>query len=275
MPARRPRVVSCRHEFVTLPLLDALTLRGWEVRSDVVGAVSESVAADVDDGITIRIGTPLEYALAADVVESAILPGVAITTRGMAGLIRLVFNPGRELVDRVAMRRSRSYEHAVARIVLAEKHDLQPEFITVDDDADIQAMLDCADGALVAGDEALFGIGERRSVLDISDEWEDAFDASLPYLIAWGRVGVVDMEMIADISAARDEAVLALADYTSRSTNRHEAGRFYEACLRGDVSFNLGDDEIEGLETLFRYAFYHGTIHDVPAVKFLPAVDAG
>ena len=131
-------------------------------------------------------------------------------------------------------------------------------------------MLAAADCALVVGDDAIFGTAGYTSLLDLTDEWGDAVEAPLPYMIAWGRVGTLSPERLADFTAARDEAVLTFADRVARHPRSAEANAFYQHYLRGEVDYVLGTEEIAALDTFYRYAFFHSAIVDIPAIKFLP-----
>lgn len=262
-------IFSYHSDFVSDLLADALRERGWSVRSLGPSAESDAGALLLETaGADIVLSSPLEYARAVGVIDHALVPGVAITTRGLAGLIRLLFIQGREDIQQVVTRRGHPCETLACSIALTEKYDIEPSFIDVDPDMSLGQMLARGDAVLLTGDDAILDVGERRSFLDISDEWEDLFEVGLPYRIAWGPIGRVDQRMIDTLIEARDAAMARLAAPPPGQPDLR-ASALHKAFRRGDISCELGDEEIRGLETFFRYAYYHGAIPDIPAIKFL------
>lgn len=263
-------VFSCRGEFVSDPISQGLLDQGWTIVPYDPLTDNEQLQSQLGSGaIDIVLTSPLEYARSLGIIDYGLVPGLAVTMRGFAGVIRLLFGEGRDGIRTIATRRDRPYELLVTRMLLAEKYDLEPEFIQVDDDLPTADMLAVADAGLVAGDEAIFEAVGHRSQLDISDEWEDTVEESLPYLVAWGRLDSVSPAMIDSIIRARDTVPRYLTEQVARHPRSTEATRFQEACRRGDISYTLDADAVPSLETFYRYAFYHAAIQDIPAVKYV------
>lgn len=253
-------------EFATEVLASALRGRGWEV---LAHDHPEDLLANGE--VDIVMTSPLDYAgLLGGVVDYALVPGLAIVTEGFAGLMKLAFNPGLADIGTLAIKRTGSYESTIAGIVLAEKHDITPKRVVAPVDSSLDDMLRLADAALVAGDDAVFDLSGRRSLLDLTDEWGDITETPLPYRVAWGRIGGVPQEALDDLRAARDEAVLLLPDHAARSRNPDAAHDFYQHYLRGEVRYELTDSDLAALDTCYRFLFYHGAIQDIPALKYLP-----
>ena len=253
-----------RKEFATEPLARALSQRGW-----MVTATDRPADALLDGSADVVLTPSLDYARNVGIVDYALVPGVAIVTTGFAGVLKLHFNRGLGDFTSIATRDPESSDALVARIILSEKHDIEPKLIASKTDS-LDQMLGVADSALLYGDDAVFDLSGNDALLDLSDEWEDMTDSPLPYMIAWGRVGEVGDETIAALAAARDAAVLTLAD--SAATHEHSAvaSAFYERYLKGGIRYTLEENDLVGLNELFRYAFYHALVPDVPAIKYLP-----
>jgi predicted solute-binding protein len=254
-----------RKEFATESLAEALRRRGWETIT--TEHPEELLSRGVAD---IAFTSPLRFAQAIGSVDHAIVPGISITTRGFAGLLKLVFNKGLVSFESVAIKNPTGAEAVIAMMILAEKHDIEPRVVPVAADASLDAMLAAADCALLVGDDAIFNSGGSSSLLDLTDEWEDVVEAPLPYMIAWGRVGAVPQAAIDELAAARDEAVLLLADAAAQHANAAAANTFYQRYLRGEISYTLNESEIAALDAFFRYAFYYSAITDIPTIKLLP-----
>jgi predicted solute-binding protein len=253
------------HEFVTAPIARALERRGWVTIPTLTPCdLINSGEADV------ALAPTVEYARCLGLYDYALVPGVGVMTQGFAGLIRLAFNRGLVNLETMTTKQPHASATLAARFVLAEKYDLEPRLVEVPEDMGVDEMLAQADAALLIGDDAIFQGSALRSMIDISDEWEDVTETSLPYMLAWGRVGVVGQEMIDEVIAARDEAVLTLADHVAQHPQLTQANAFYQSYLRGDIRFSIEPKDMEALELFFRYAFYYATISDIPAIKLLP-----
>lgn len=258
-------IFAYRDEFATAPIAAALERRGWAV------IASEHPEELLNAGhADIAFAPPLAFANSIGVIDLALVPGVGITLRGFAGLMKLIFRKGLVSFNTLATKEPRGAEAAVAAMLLAEKHDIAPTIVKAEPIATPAEMLAVADSALLVGDDAIFNAAESRSVLDLADEWEDAVESPLPYMVAWGRIGAVPASALEELIAARDEAVLTLADRAARHADPEAANVFYGHYLRGEVEYSLGEAQLSALDAFFRYAFYYSAITDIPAIKLLP-----
>lgn len=253
-------------EFMLDPIAEDLASRDWDVGH------SDNPGADLVEGKADIVITPaLDYGRHLGMVDYALIPGFGVTAGGFAGVMKIVFNAGLETIDRLAVRDASHASVIIAQMLLVEKHGIEPDLVEVSGDADLSVMLEVADGALLSGDDALFSPASLTQVLDLADEWEDVNETFLPYALAWGREGIVPQPVIDEFLAARDQAVLTLADRSVGHTHQAEAAEFYQRYLKGDIRYALTETEAtDVLNPLFHYAFYHGIINDIPSIKFLP-----
>jgi len=235
----------------------------------MVTAVERPADALLDGSADIVLTPALDYARNVGVVDYALVPGVGIVTSGFAGVLKLVFNRGLGGFATVAVKDTDASDALIARILLSEKHDIDPKLLRAGARG-LDEMLSIADAALLYGDDAVFDMSGNTSLLDLSDEWEDMTESPLPYMLAWGRVGEVDDELLAEMAAARDMAVLMLPDLAATHEHSAQATAFYERYLKGSIRYTLEQADLVGLDALFRYAFYYGVVSDVPAIKYLP-----
>ncbi len=226
--------------------------------------------AILDGSASVALTSAIEYGRNVGVVEYAMVPGIALMTRGFAGMVRLLFNKHLTSFNSMAVKDPMSPESALMVMILAEKHDIEPRIVRVPAGATADEMLAAADCALLVGDDAIFEAAGHSSMLDLTDEWEDVVEAPLPYMVAWGRLGVLTQVSIDEINAARDEAVLTLADRAANHPRTAEANAFYQRYLRGEIDYVLNDEGVRALEAYFQFIFYHAAIPDIPAIKFLP-----
>lgn len=252
-------------QFVLEPLVAALQRQGWTLHpTDEPEAMLLAGTADV------VITSPLEYATSLGLVDYALVPQFGVMTGGFAGMLKLIFNQGLASINTVAVRKPHGFAALVARIIFLEKYDITPRLVPLPDSSDVDQMLAVADAALLAGDDAIFDASGKRSMFDLSDEWEDMAETMLPYRIAWGRIGNITEPALQGFAVAAQEAGLAIPDAAAQSTNPTLAGRFHQRYLLGDVRYGLRDADIPALTTLCGYLFYHGMIHDMPTLKYLP-----
>lgn len=253
-------------EFLTQPIAEALLRRGWEaVPSSDPGA--DLVAGKGD----LVIAPALDYGRHLGMVDYSLVPGFGILAGGFAGIVKIVFRAGLETISTIAVKNAKDASAIVAGMLLTEKHGIEPRFVETSADADLAVMLDAADCALLSGDDAIFAPPSLTNLLDLADEWEDTTEQFLPYMLAWGRTGMVPQAALDEFLAARDEGVLTMADRATQHPHPQEANALYQRYLRGDIRFALQPDEAGAvLDPLFHYAFYHGVIADIPSVKFLP-----
>ena len=136
-------------------------------------------------------------------------------------------------------------------------------------------MLARADAALIIGDAALFlnpqssiksaiessiksAIRDPQSAirkLDLGELWTASTGLPFVYALWAGWPGAIGPEDVALLQRARDEGVadsdgVALAYYSDDPVRRGVA----ERNLRDNIRYYLGEDELEGLRTFYRYA---------------------
>ena len=252
-------------EALTEPIAEELRKRGWEtIPSTNPG--DDIVKKEAD----IAIGSALDYARHLGIVDYALVPDFAIITQGIAGMMRIAFSPGRESLSSIAVRSTTDASTIIGGIVLIEKHGIEPNFVEVEDGADLAVMLEAADGAILSGDKAIDSLAYHSMALDLTDEWEDMTEAPLPYMLAWGREGEVPEEALAELLNARDQMTLTFPDRIAQLENAKGLQLIYEGYLAGNIQFSVTKEEArEILTPLFHYPFYHGVIEDIPATKFL------
>ncbi|HVR69576.1 MAG TPA: menaquinone biosynthesis protein [Vicinamibacteria bacterium] len=226
---------------------------------DVPSRVADLLhAGEVDLGLIPSI----EYAAG----DYAIVPGVAIGSRGPVRSVNLFHRVPLEAVRRVALDVSSRTSVALARVLLHERLGRDPEYVP--SAPSVPAMLAGADAALVIGDHALYfeGPGDR---LDLGAEWTAR--TGLPFVFAFwaGPAGVVTPAGVARLQAALAAGLDALGAIAS-SYNGLGASRaaLNEAYLRGNIVYALGAAEAEGLREFYRRAHALGLVARVPELRF-------
>lgn len=232
---------------------------GFELLRDVPSRVAERLhAGDLDLGMIPSI----EYARG----DYAIVPGVAITSRGPVRSVRLQLRRPLQQVGRVALDSSSRTSQALTRILMRERLGRDPEYVQMPPQP--AAMLEEADAALLIGDPALF-LDLPGETMDLGEEWTRL--TGLPFVYAFwaGPGGAIDAAGVRRLQEAQRQGVALLdriaAGYRGLGTGMADRSESY---LRHNMVYRLGEDELAGLREFYRRAFLLGLIPRCPELRF-------
>jgi len=231
----------------------------FELSADLPSKVAERLhAGTIDVGMIPSI----EYARGA----YAIVPGIAIGSRGPVRSVSLYLRGKLDHVRRVALDTSSRTSVALARILLRERLGRDPEY--VDRPPNPEAMLAEADAALVIGDPALYATTDAER-LDLGEGWQML--TGLPFVFAFwaGRMGVLTAAHVGRLQAALRSGLTDLPRIAV-SYNGHGADRaaLNESYLRSNIVYALGREELAGLSEFYRRAHGQGIIPAIPELRF-------
>jgi len=237
-------------------------LRGDE-RFEILPAVPSRVAEMLHAG-EIDLGTipSIEYAFG----DYAIVPGIAIASRGPVRSVNLFHRGPVDEIRRVALDTASRTSAALARILLRQRLGRDPEYVSMP--ASVRDMLQAADAALVIGDPALYFEGDVPR-MDLGEEWDRA--TGLPFVYAFwaGRGGVAGPDEVTALRSSLAKGLAGVAAIAS-SYNGYGAGHgaLSESYLRHNITFTLGEEELRGLREFYRRAHALGLIPAVPELRF-------
>ena len=179
----KPRLGAVPPYLNTQPLVVALE------RDPATFALSYLVpsrcARELADGtIDVGIIPVIEYARSAR--PYWIVPDIAIGSQGSVVTVRLFCRRPLPQVERIALDTSSRTSVALLSILLREKFALAPQLIEAP--PDLEAMLECADAALLIGDQVFPHLDGELESLDLGREWTAMTD--LPFVFAFwaGRI---------------------------------------------------------------------------------------
>ncbi|HSD67714.1 MAG TPA: menaquinone biosynthesis protein [Vicinamibacteria bacterium] len=232
---------------------------GFRVEREVPSRVARRLhAGEVDLGLVPSI----EYAFS----DYAIVPGVAIGSRGKVRSVLLFHRGPLERVRRVALDTSSRTSAALVRILLHERLDRPPQYVPMA--PSLVDMLAVADAALLIGDPALDHEGDAAS-LDLGEEWTRL--TGLPFVYAFwaGRAGAVGASGVGRLQSALDAGLGALPEIAARQAGGDAArAARYEAYLRENIVYRLGEEEQEALREFYRRAHALSLVPAVPELRF-------
>jgi len=113
-------------------------------------------------------------------VELKLLPGLGVTTPGPAWSVRLFSRVPVDKIHTVALDASSRSSTVLARIILADRYGLTPEYL--DHPPELNAMLSMADAAVLIGDIGITAGGDALIELDLGEEWRAL--TGLPFYFA-------------------------------------------------------------------------------------------
>jgi chorismate dehydratase len=141
---------------------------------------------------------------------------------------------------------------------------------------DLDVMLARADAALIIGDAALFldqsAILDPQSAIlkiDLGELWTQSTGLPFVYAVWAGWPGAMQPDDVGLLRRARDEGV-AQSDEVARAYYPDDPGRQAVAkrYLRDNIQYYLGDEELEGLRTFYRYAAEEGLVPTAGSLRF-------
>ncbi len=233
----------------------------FRIVRDLPSRIGERLhAGEIDLGLIPSI----EYAEG----DYAIVPGIAIASRGPVRSVSLLHRGRLEDVRRVAVDTSSRTSAALVRVLLRDRLGRDPEYVPMP--PDVPVMLDAADAALVIGDPALYYDGEA-SRLDLGAEWTERTGHPFVYAFWAGRVGAAGAADVARLQSALAAGLGALGHIASTYNGHPERARLNEDYLRGNISYALGEAELGGLREFYARAHAGGLIARVPEVRFMDA----
>jgi chorismate dehydratase len=229
------------------------------VEKDVPARVAARLhAGEIDLGLIPSI----EFAFG----DYAIVPGVAVASRGPVRSVLLLHRGPFEGIRRVALDASSRTSAALCKVLLRDRLGRHPEYVVRP--PDVRSMLNDADAALVIGDVALDWEGPEER-LDLGAEWTRTTGHPFVYAFWAGPRGPVTAAHVEALQGALRQGRAAAPEIAS-SYNGHGSARraVYEAYLRDNIVYALGEAEQEGLREFYRRAHALELIPWVPELRF-------
>lgn len=187
--------------------------------------------------------------------------GACIAAYGATNDTNLLFKPGlRELKTVTYIDVPRS-EQILAEIVLREKYKMNPRFHPFQ--GTVEDALRSADAVLVTGS---ISVDASSPVLDITDEWFDL--TQLPFvkfLIAGWNIRMTERLDIAVAQSGADADAASIAALENRLEG--SLSDTPEHLIPGHFRYLFDEQALEGLETYYRFAYYHGLNKDIPDIS--------
>jgi chorismate dehydratase len=235
------------------------------------------------------------------------VPGPAVTSRGPVASVAIYTQVEPRDIRSIAMDTSSRTSVALATVMARRAFGVTPEAVPMA--PDLEAMLTRADAALIIGDVALFldhttvrlkpdttgtsaippssvsgrpepveGRKPQSAIqkIDLGSLWTDSTGLPFVYAVWAGWTDALRPEDVSLLQHARDEGVadtdgVVHAYYPDDPAREAVAKRY----LRDNIRYVLGDAELEGLRTFYRYAAEEGLVAGAQELRFFPASSDG
>jgi chorismate dehydratase len=201
-----------------------------------------------------------------------VLPGCTIASKGRVRSLLLVRRAKQDLasIRTVAADTASRTTIAYTRILFKKWGNAEADFVPLG--ANLDAMLEQADAAVVIGDPALMALeeqanryertGEELVYHDLAAEWKAA--SGLPFVSAvWGTAcgSALDERIAEDMIRSRDHGLANIdtlvSEWTRKMPLRAETIRTY---LTENIHYVLDEECIEGMRGFFREAAAAGVL---------------
>ena len=218
--------------------------------------------------------------------NTSIVPRCAIASLDdVRSILLVVRHPdGLHGVRRVALDTASITSATYTKILFCKRWKINPQFLP--HAADLEAMLNIADAALLIGDPALLALegrelreqrtGERLVYLDLAHEWR-AWTNTAWVSAFWAvredaliRTGNSPQRLVEDFERSRDGGLDHLDQIVKEWSARIAVPRAtIKTYLVDNIHYFLDDVCLDGLNLFYRYAVECGALPAVPDLRFL------
>jgi chorismate dehydratase len=215
--------------------------------------------------IELGIISSLDYALKKE--TWLIVPDLCVSSTQKIKHVQLFFRRGLKNIRRIAMDKNAISEGILLRILMREKFQITPDYIEME--PDLEKMLFDTDAALIVGDQALNYAVTNQNRLDLNEEWIDL--TGLPFVYAFwaGREFTINSEDIKILNTSFRLGLNNLEKISKNYAKTHKKNwTFYHDYLTQNVSYSFSDQEKDGLNEFYNYAFFYGFTEFIPELHF-------
>ena len=197
-----------------------------------------------------------------------IVPNVGIISNGPVSSVFIALNKEPEEIQTLALDRGSRTSVVLAQIILARQFGCRPQVFF--HPPDIDAMLKCADAALLIGDPALTLPRKHYRILDLGEIWTQMTGLPFVYACWTGRPDALTPYHIAKLIEAKKKGKLLIPKIAKdhAAETRTLSPAFYAEYLTRNILYDLGDTELEGLKRFYAYGVELGLMDTVPDIRF-------
>ena len=192
--------------------------------------------------------------------ELVILPGLAVAAHGPVDSVKLFSRAPEKKIRRVALDTGSRSSVALLKILFAERLGFQPDYVDLDSQPEPRAPeANSSDAFLLIGDPCLsYQAADGLLAFDLASLWLEL--TSLPFVFAvWAGRREANLGQAFELLRAAKAAGQASAESIARAaapTLGIDESRAI-AYVTKRIGYDLGPQEIRGLEAFYEYAVKH------------------
>ena len=264
--SQKDRLIGLTDSLVYLPLIYGINHN--LVRHDFgvsFGSIIENAIKLREGEIELGIISSLDYALKKETWH--IVPNLCISSIQRIKHVQLFFKKGLKDIRKVAVDKNATSEAILLKILMREKFLMSPDYIEME--PDLEKMLLDTEAALIVGENSLNYYRTHRNRLDLNEEWLDM--TGLPFVYAFwaGREFTITSNDLNVIQSSFDLGIKNLEKISKNYAKKHqESWAFYHDFFTQNLSYSFSDQEKDGLNEFYTYAFFYGFTEFIPDLHF-------
>lgn len=242
-------------------IFSSLVARSGEHRIITTASETECAVLLKNHRADAALISPLQYGLAATEVDYRIVSATGIFLEGYTNFASIWFKPEQSQIRRFVSSVPDDFIVTAGRILLAERYGLRPECVYATPDELLSNFLQegCAIG--YSGDIA----GEPS--LDITEDWYDSFEASLPVAV-WACRQDDDIpndlpDIIRGLAVEDIACEIPIVEHIC-----DDANYIHERYRNGFIHRQWNSSSIEYFESVLDLLYYHQYLSVIPEAKF-------
>jgi chorismate dehydratase len=198
-----------------------------------------------------------------------VISDISISSLGKVRSILLVTPKGKKQIKSVALDESSRTSVALVKILLQNKLNIRPEFISHAPSLDL--MLQRCDAALVIGDAALKVHLEDYVIMDLAEEW--VCWQQKPFVCAFWAChsdSSIPDELTAVFKEAKTWGLARRSEIAAAYSKLLDLpAPFLEQYLDKNINFDLGAEHVRGVEAFYELARGMELIADLKPLQFV------
>lgn len=196
-----------------------------------------------------------------------ILPNIAIISRGSVLSIQLFSRVPIEDIQQIALDTSSRSSVALLKILLAEKYQINPKFISCD--PSINPATAETEAVLLIGDAALKNLGATEYNVDLGTAWHEL--TGLPFVYAcWVARGEVELGNVPNLLLeAKNRGITQIPEIAQIEAQK--LGLPESLCkdyLQHHIHYDLDESAIAGLEHFYKLAVKNRLVESGQTLSF-------
>jgi len=225
----------------------------------------------------IDVASISSFAYAKNADKLLLLPDLSVSAKGSVGsLFLFTRRPLTEaLPQRIALATTSATTVHLLKIIMAKRFEFIPEY--VDMAPNLDTMMDTCDAALLIGDDAIreCRTGERLGLYryDLCTLWTEWTGFGMTFAVwavreEWARAREADAALVHEalLASKREGTKLpeALLDEAARAVG---GSREFWLTYFGNLIYDFGPEQRQGLELYFRFAHELGYLESAPPLR--------